>query len=696
VKGNFVLNEFVVTAKRSASARPGVRFVRVELVGKERMLSLAEVQVFHGDENVAVKGKASQSSTDFEGDPKRAIDGNTDGDYSKNSTTHTRQEENPWWEVDLGAEMPVDSIMLWNRTDGDLTGRLASCRVIALNAARGPIWATRVRTAPKPAVKLALAGEHELILQRATASHSQKKYDIADAIDDSPNKKSGWGIGGEPGRSQAAIFEVLGGVPAGELEVKLVQNYGEQSTIGRFRVSAAAFPYPAVVVPTNIASILNQPAQQRSTEQNAEALKWFTQYAVSNSRVREKLQARRAELAEVKPVVLPVMRELAADKQRVTRLLNKGNFLDPGDELKPAVPAAFNPWPTGVPTNRLGVARWLISPDNPLSARVAVNRFWSQLFGTGIVETEEDFGTQGTLPSHPELLDWLAVEFMSPTESTGRARHSVRAADARQNGAQGTDAPYLDSTNAWDVKRLIKNIVMSATYQQSSRVTPELQAKDPRNRLLSRAPRRRLDAETVRDQALALSGLLSPKIGGPSVYPPQPDGLWRAAFNGERTYATSKGEDRYRRGMYTIWRRTVPNPTMATFDAPSRETCTFRRLPTNTPLQAFVTMNDPVFVECAQALGRRLVREGGESVESRIRFGLRLVLARAPRDADVAELVKLYQDELARYQAKEKDALQLATSPLGPLPENCNAAEAAAWTVVANVLLNLDGVLTKG
>jgi hypothetical protein len=357
------------------------------------------------------------------------------------------------------------------------------------------------------------------------------------------------------------------------------------------------------------------------------------------------------------------MRELVADKQRVTHLLNKGNFLDPGDEVKAAVPGAFNAWPAGAPTNRLGVARWLTSPDNPLTARVAVNRFWSQLFGTGIVETEEDFGTQGTLPSHPELLDWLAVEF-------------------RDNG--------------WDMKRLIKTTVMSATYQQSSRVTPESLAKDPRNRLLSRSPRRRLDAETVRDQALALSGLLSHKIGGPSVYPPQPDGLWRAAFNGERTYATSKGEDRYRRGMYTIWRRTVPNPTMTTFDAPSRETCTFRRLPTNTPLQAFVTMNDPVFVECAQALGRRLMGEGGDSVESRVRFGLRLVLARPARDAAVAELVKLYQDELARYQAKEKDALQLATNPLGALPENCNAAEAAAWTVVANVLLNLDGVLTKG
>ncbi|MEO6183473.1 MAG: DUF1553 domain-containing protein, partial [Verrucomicrobiota bacterium] len=186
------------------------------------------------------------------------------------------------------------------------------------------------------------------------------------------------------------------------------------------------------------------------------------------------------------------------------------------------------------------------------------------------------------------------------------------------------------------------------------------------------------------------------KIGGPSVYPPQPDGLWRAAFNGERTYATSKGEDRYRRGLYTIWRRTVPYPSMATFDAPSRESCSFRRLPTNTPLQAYVTLNDPVYVEAAQSLGRRLRQEGGATLEERIRFGLQLALARQPTKSEIAALIELYDSELARYRANEKEAVELATKPLGPLPAGVDSAEAAAWTVVANVLLNLDGVLTKG
>jgi mono/diheme cytochrome c family protein len=374
----------------------------------------------------------------------------------------------------------------------------------------------------------------------------------------------------------------------------------------------------------------------------------------------------RRELAGIKATPLPVMRELPPGKQRQSRLLNKGNYLDPGEEVSPAVLAAFHPLPPTAPTNRLGLARWLVSPDNPLTARVVANRLWAQLFGAGLVETEEDFGTQGSLPSHPELLDWLACELQQP--------------------AQGVP---------WDLKRMLKLVVSSAAYQQSSRATPELLAQDPRNRLLSRYPRRRLEAEAVRDQALALSGLLSAKLGGPSVFPPQPDGLWRAAFNGERNYTTSTGEDRYRRGLYTFWRRTVPYPSMATFDAPSRENCAFRRLPSNTPLQAYVTLNDPVFVECAQALGRRLLQEGGTSPPDRAAFGLRLCLLREPDPEQVAALVKLYESELSAYRTREKEARRLATEPLGPLPDGVPVSEAAAWTVLANVLLNLDGVLTK-
>jgi mono/diheme cytochrome c family protein len=372
-----------------------------------------------------------------------------------------------------------------------------------------------------------------------------------------------------------------------------------------------------------------------------------------------------ARLEKSKPAIptVPVMVELPVKQRRQTHLMSKGNYLNAGEKVEAGVPAAFPPLPKDAPSNRLGMAKWLFAADNPLTARVAVNRYWAQLFGTGLVETEEDFGTQGDMPSHPELLDWLATEY-------------VRL--------------------GWDTKAFLKMLVTSATYRQSSKVTPERLAKDPRNRLLSRGPRFRLEAEMVRDQALALSGLLSRKMHGPSVYPPQPPGLWQAAFNGQRTWATSKGEDRYRRGLYTFWRRTVPYPSMATFDATSRETCTVRRIRTNTPLQAFVTLNDPCYVESAQALARRIVKEGGSTAEDRARFALRLCLCRPPQAEQVKHVAALFESERQHYRKNAKAALSLATEPLGALPAGMDAAELAAWTVVANVLLNLDAVLMKG
>jgi hypothetical protein len=379
---------------------------------------------------------------------------------------------------------------------------------------------------------------------------------------------------------------------------------------------------------------------------------------------RKELAKLNKELSEIKPPSVAIMRELPADKQRQTTVLVKGNWMSKGDVVQPGVPAAFNPLPSGAPANRLGVAKWLVDKENPLTARVAVNRFWAALFGSGIVLTQEDFGIMGQPPTHPELLDWLAVTFRDDLK--------------------------------WDVKALLKMMMTSATYRQSSKQTPEVLTGDPTNRYLTRAPRLRLEAEAVRDQALALSGLLSPKMFGKSVYPPQPDGLWQAAFNGERTYPTSTGEDRYRRGLYTFWRRTTPYPSMAAFDAPSREQCTVRRIQTSTPIQAFVTLNDPVYVECSQALARRIVKEGGTSIEDRATYGLRLCLTRPGQPEQVKGIVDLYNSELANYRKDAAAAQQMATEPLGPLPMGADPAEMAAWTVVSNVLLNLDGVLTKG
>jgi hypothetical protein len=310
--------------------------------------------------------------------------------------------------------------------------------------------------------------------------------------------------------------------------------------------------------------------------------------------------------------------------------------------------------------------------ENPLTARVAVNRYWAQLMGRAIVETEEDFGTQGSLPTNRELLDWLAVSFQSRT---------------------GSDAtgPAL----GWNFKEFVKLVVTSATYRQSSVTTPEKLQKDPLNKLYAHAPRVRLDAETIRDQALALSGLLSGKIGGPSVYPLQPDGLWRAAFNGERSWTTSPGEDRYRRGLYTFWRRTVPYPSMTAFDAPSRESCTVRRLPSNTPLQSLVTLNDPVFVEAAQSLGRRISKFPGSPTE-RIAQAIQLVQVRPPMPGQVEALARLFETELSNYKGHPEDATRLASEPLGPIPPDLTAPEAAAWTSVGNILLNMDSIMTKG
>ncbi len=366
------------------------------------------------------------------------------------------------------------------------------------------------------------------------------------------------------------------------------------------------------------------------------------------------------KVADLRPkATVPVLKELPKDKRRVTKLQYRGNFQDLGEVVTEGTPQAFHPLPAGE-VNRLAMAKWLVSKDNPLTARVTVNRFWEQIFGTGLVRTTEEFGTQGEPPSHPELLDWLAVEFM----------------------------------DKWDVKHILKLMVMSATYRQSSKVTPELQERDPDNRLYARGPRYRLSAETVRDQALAVSGLLSAKLYGPSVRPLRPSAGLNAAFGGNLDWQPSAGEDRHRRGLYTEWRRTSPYPSMVTFDAPSREACTLRRIRTNTPLQALVTLNDPVYVEAAQALARKAAGQG-KTTEERVAFAFRACLGRPPTDKEVSRLVTLFDESKATYSKDAKRAEALATDPIGPLPKGADAADLAAWTTVCNVLLNLDEMLMR-
>jgi len=293
--------------------------------------------------------------------------------------------------------------------------------------------------------------------------------------------------------------------------------------------------------------------------------------------------------------------------------------------------------------NRLGLARWLVDPNNPLVSRVAVNRLWEQIFGRGLVETSEDFGSQGSPPTHPELLDWLATEFVG---------------------------------KGWSQKALLRTIVLSSTYRQSSAVPAAVADRDPYNRLFARGPRVRLEAEMIRDVTLSVSGLLSEKTFGPSVFPLQPDGIWNMPYNSDK-WTVSQGEDRFRRSLYTFWRRTSPYPSFMTFDATSREFCTVRRVRTNTPLQALTLLNDPASFEAARALAGRMIA-GGSTPAARAAAGVKLVLARDSRPPEVERLVALYDQELAQYRKRGE-----------------SEAELAAWTMVANVLLNLDEAITK-
>ncbi len=373
--------------------------------------------------------------------------------------------------------------------------------------------------------------------------------------------------------------------------------------------------------------------------------------SVSDDPELEHLRSEKAEkereLRALNAVHTPIMQELPF--QRRTHVFERGSFLLKGEQVEPDTPDALPPMPEDAPRNRLGMAQWLVTRDNPLTARVTVNRFWEQLFGIGLIESLEDFGTQGLERSHPDLLDYLAVSFMED--------------------------------HSWSVKSLLRSVVVSSTYRQSSRVTDELEAKDPRNRLLARGARFRLSAEQIRDQALYVSGLLSPTMYGPSVMPPQPEGLWNNPYDA-RQWQTSQGGDRYRRGIYTYWRRTVPYPSMTTFDSPSREFCVSRRIRTNTPLQALVSLNDPVFFEAAQALAQRMLNS-----ETPLEAGYIYAMGVAPDRETLMTLEPLYHDAIAYYTERESDVITL-TGDQG-------SAELAALIVVANAILNLDQFIMK-
>ena len=390
------------------------------------------------------------------------------------------------------------------------------------------------------------------------------------------------------------------------------------------------------------------------------------QHYVRNASPATKAQRAAADslkqkIAQSAPVTVPIMKDLPADKRRKTFVQLRGNWQALGDEVGEGVPPSLARWEASYPKNRLGLARWIVSRDNPLPARVTMNRLWESVFGVGIVRSSEEFGSQGDLPLHPELLDWLAAEFVE---------------------------------SGWDTKKMLTLLLNTRAYRQASASLAQLNEKDPDNRFVARGPRFRPSGEMLRDQALAVSGLLSAKMFGPPVRPMRPNMGLSIAFGGSGDWQTSTGEDRHRRSVYTDTRRSTPYPSFATFDAPNRETCVIRRDRSNTPLQAFVTLNDPVFIEASQALARRLMKEAPTD-EARLRRAYALCLAREPDATELATLQTLLARSLKDYRADAKLAEQMATQPLGPADKGTDLPALAAWTAVSSVIMNLDEFLMR-
>ncbi len=431
-------------------------------------------------------------------------------------------------------------------------------------------------------------------------------------------------------------------------------------------------------LPEVVRTTLRQPTDERDPLEAMALKNYFIEHAYVGTRaeistlheqlrtIDQQIQATRKNAA-----VTLIYRERAEPKP--TYVLNRGEYDQPRDKVERRVPAVLPPLPDGAPANRLGLVQWLTSPSHPLTSRVIVNRIWQQFFGTGIVKTAEDFGSQGEPPTHPELLDWLSSEFMRP--QLAGAEHS------------------------WDVKHLVRTIVTSAAYRRNARVTDESLAADPANRLLARGPRFRLDAETLRDQALFVSGLYVEKLGGPSVKPPQPDGLWQAVgYSGSNTVRFEKDsgpEKVHRRTLYTFIKRTAPPPQMAIMDAPSRESCVLRRERTNSPMQALMLMNDPQYLECARALAEKAIYEGGESAAEKVVWMFRQCLLRVPQTYEVDGLLGDFVAYRNEYKADPEAAKQLVSVGETAPSTKISAEELAAWTMVASTLLNLDETISK-
>lgn len=668
--GNFVLTDVKVEIVPPAQQKaPDARYIRVELPGRGKMLQLAEVQVFSNGNNIATKGVANQSSQYTDAEAKRAIDGRTDGEYAKGSVAHTAgTDKDPWWEVDLKSTQPVEKVVVWNRTDGGAGKRLEGFQVVLLDDKRQIVWKSAATPAPEKDKTFAIGGLVPVTFIAALADYEQSGFIAASLLRPKNKTDKGWAVAGVTDKPHTLTLLAAAPlrVPSGSiLRVTLAQQSEfKQHVIGRFRIShtSDARVQQAAKVPSEIIAILSQPKDQRSAVQQQSLASYYVRNIAKESAAgRQKLASLQKEIDALKPTTVPIMKDLTGKERRITKIQQRGNWQDLGEEVTEATPATFPPLPKDAPRNRLTMAKWIVSRDNPLTARVTANRLWESVFGTGIVRSSEEFGSQGDLPFHPELLDWLAAEFMD---------------------------------SGWDVKHLLKLMLTSQAYRQVSRSSDELNERDPDNRLLARGPRFRPTGEQLRDQSLAVSGLLSPKMFGPPVRPAAPNLGLSTAFGRSNDWTTSAGDDKHRRGIYTEVRRNAPYASFTTFDAGNREVCMIRRSRTNTPLQAFVTLNDPVFVETHQAMARRLMKDAPDTT-ARLRHIYRLCLSREPSVQELATLTRLHDQALATAWADLSAATKLATDPIGPAPAGTDIAELAAWTTVANVVMNMDEFLMR-
>ena len=486
---NFVLYQVKAHWKPKEPQPIDAQFVRIELPGEKKIIHLAEVQIFSGGKNVALTGKASQSSTGFGGKVEYAIDGNTNGEFNNKSVTHTAIEDSPWLEIDLGALQRIDNVAIWNRTDNQeqIGNRLAGFRLVLLDEQRNVVWQTSPDVVPMPSATYLPDGSLELGFEAAFADFSQEGFDASSVLQAKIDREKGWAIGGAMGQGHELTLVLPKAMTFGEgtLAVTLVHGSKyEQHLLDRFRLLQTADQSLVdwARIPKDIAPLIRMPNKERNDEQHIELAKYYRSIAPSLISQRTELNKLEEQYAKLKPqTTVPIMRDLEVEKRRITKVQLRGNYQSTAQEVSEATPAAFHPLEEDRKRDRLALANWLIDQDNPLTARVIANRHWEQLFGIGIVETSEEFGSQGELPSHPQLLDWLAVELVE---------------------------------SGWDLKHLLKLMVTSAAYRQSSSTTDELLEIDPFNRLLSRGPRFRLSAEMIRDQALFVSGLLSDKMYG--------------------------------------------------------------------------------------------------------------------------------------------------------------------------------------